>query len=271
MKNIHCTNLRRHISLLAIALVVALGFTPQQSYAEGLDWTIAPYLWASDVAMDVSISGDPALGVDAEFSDILDKLDMAFMGHIEASSGSFGGFFDVIYISLGDDQVINLGPDGPILGDLEVDMDLSLNIYELGGLYRVSGDGLASSAFDIIGGLRQVDMTTKLNIVLPGPGAMPINGKMDISETDIFVGARLVGEISEKWHYKLKADIAGGGTEGTINGLAAVGYTFGQTGLFSLELGYRYMSIELKDGDADETIKTEITMSGPVLGFVFNF
>jgi hypothetical protein len=186
------------MSLLAITLVLALGFTPQQSYAEGLDWTIAPYLWASDVGMDVAINGDPTLGVDAAFNDLLDKVDMAFMGHIEASSGSFGGFFDVIYLSLGDDQVINLGPGGPILGDLEVDMDLSMNIYELGGLYRVSGDGLASSAFDIIGGLRQVDMTTKLDIVLPGPGATPLNGKMDISETDIFIGARLVGEFSEK-------------------------------------------------------------------------
>jgi hypothetical protein len=259
------------MSLLAITLVLALGFTPQQSYAEGLDWTIAPYLWASDVGMDVAINGDPTLGVDAAFNDLLDKVDMAFMGHIEASSGSFGGFFDVIYLSLGDDQVINLGPGGPILGDLEVDMDLSMNIYELGGLYRLSGDGLASSAFDIIGGLRQVDMTTEINILPPGPGGMPIGGKIDISETDIFIGARLVGEFSEKWHYKLRADIAGGGTEGTINGLAAVGYTFGQTGLFSLDLGYRYMKIELKDGDADTTIKTEITMSGPILGFIFNF
>ena len=31
------------------------------------------------------------------------------------------------------------------------------------------------------------------------------------------------------------------------------------------------MNIELKDGDADNTVKTEITMSGPVLGFIFNF
>jgi hypothetical protein len=88
----------------------------------------------------------------------------------------------------------------------------------------------------------------------------------------IYLSARrLVGEFSERWHYKLRADIAGGGTEGTINGLAAVGYTFGQTGLFSLDLGYRYMNIELKDGDADETVKTDITMSDPVVGFIFNF
>jgi hypothetical protein len=31
------------------------------------------------------------------------------------------------------------------------------------------------------------------------------------------------------------------------------------------------MNIELEDGDADTNIETEITMSGPVVGFIFNF
>ena len=69
----------------------------------------------------------------------------------------------------------------------------------------------------------------------------------------------------------MRADIAGGGTEGTINGLAAVGYAFGQSGLFSLDLGYRYMNIELKSENSNGTIESDITVSGPVLGFIFNF
>ena len=164
---------RRKISLSVVLLVVSLGFLPQQSHADDLTWTIAPYLWASDVGMDVSVNGDPILGVDVAFSDLVDKLDMAFMGHIEVSSDTFGVFFDGIYISLADDQVINLGPDGPILGDLLVDMDLKLNIYELGGLYRMGSGEVGSSAFDIIGGIRLVDVTQNLDIVLPGPGATP--------------------------------------------------------------------------------------------------
>jgi len=263
-------NLHRRFSLTAVLLVVTLGFSPQQSHADELTWTIAPYLWASDVAMDVAVNGDPVLGVDASFSDILDKLDMAFMGHIEVSSDEFGAFFDGIYISLADDQVINLGPGGPILGDLLVDVSLKMNIYELGGFYRMGSGEVGSSAFDIIGGIRLVDVAQDIDIVLPGPGATPVNKVIDAAETDIFVGARLSGKFTEKWHYKLRADYAGGGTEGTINGLAAVGYTFGQ-GLFSLDLGYRYMNIELKNEDSGGTTESEITMSGPVLGFIFTF
>ena len=100
---------------------------------------------------------------------------------------------------------------------------------------------------------------------------MTVNQGIETSETDIFLGARLSGKFTEKWHYRLRADYAGGGTEGTINGIAAVGYTFGQTGLFSLDLGYRYMNIELKDEGANGTTGSEITMSGPILGFIFNF
>lgn len=263
-------NLHRRFSLAAVVFAASLGFSPQQSHADDLTWTVAPYLWASDVAMDVAVNGDPVLGVDASFSDILDKLDMAFMGHIELSSDTFGAFFDGIYISLADDQVINLGPGGPILGDLLVDVSLKMNIYEFGGFYRMGSGEVGSSAFDIIGGIRLVDVVQNVDIVLPGPGATPVNKVIDASETDIFVGARLSGKLTEKWHYKLRADYAGGGTEGTVNGLAAVGYTFGE-GLFSLDLGYRYLNIELKNEDGAGTTETEITMSGPVLGFIFTF
>jgi hypothetical protein len=270
--NTHSLKTRhRQFSLAVVSLAAVLGFSPQQSHADDLNWMIAPYLWASDIGMDVAINGDPALGVDVAFSDLVDKLDMAFMGHIEVNSDDFGAFFDGIYISLADDQVINLGPGGPILGDLEIDMDLKLNIYELGGFYRMGSADVGSSAFDIIGGVRFIDLTLNLDILLPGPGAMPLSPSVEVSETDIFFGARLSGKFTEKWHYKLRADIGGGGTEGTINGIAAVGYTFGQSGLFSLDLGYRYMNIELKNEDADGTTESEITMSGPILGFIFNF
>ena len=262
---------RRQIALAAVMLALTLSFAPQQSRADGLNWTIAPYLWASDVAMDVKVNGDPAFGVDVAFDDLLDKLDMAFMGHIEMSSDKFGALFDGIYISLADDKVIPIGPGGPILGDLTIDTSLKLNIYELGMFYRMGSGEVGSSAFDIVGGIRLVDVAQDIDIVLPGPGATPVNKQIDAAETDIFVGARLVGKFTEKWHYKLRADIAGGGTEGTINGLAAVGYTFGQSGLFSLDLGYRYMNIELKGENSAGTTESDITMSGPVLGFIFNF
>ena len=86
---------------------------------------------------------------------------------------------------------------------------------------------------------------------------------MDITQKRI--GARW------KWCYGARADIGGGGTDGTFNALAAIGYTFGETGLFSLDLGYRYMTIKLENNQDGTNIESEITMSGPLLGFIFNF
>ena len=54
----------RKIALAAIILAVTVGFSPQQSRAEGLNWMIAPYLWASDVGMDVVVNDDPVIGTE---------------------------------------------------------------------------------------------------------------------------------------------------------------------------------------------------------------
>jgi hypothetical protein len=257
--------------LVAIAIIAVSGLLPQQSNAEGIDWTIAPYLWGSGVGLDVTINDDPVIGTDVPLSDLIDKLDGVFMGHFEGRGERFGVFVDTIYLSLADSNVIAIGPGGPILGDLTTDMSLTLKLYELGGAYRIGDDSPGSTAFDILLGARLVDVAQNLDLILPGPGATPVNLSIATSETDVFFGGRFVGKFTDKWHYKARADIGGGGTDGTFNILGAVGYTFGQTGLFSLDLGYRYMTIKLKNDQNGTRTETDITMSGPLLGFIFNF
>jgi len=257
--------------LVAIAIIAVSGLLPQQSNAEGIDWTIAPYFWGSSVGLDVTINDDPVIGTDVPLSDLLDKQDGVFMGHFEGRGERFGLFVDTIYLSLADSNVIPIGPGGPILGDLTTDMKMTLKLYELGGVYRIGKEDPGSMAFDILLGARLVDVDQTLDLTLPGPGATPVNLSIATSETDVFFGGRLVGMFTDKWHYKARADFGGGGTDGTFNILGAVGYTFGETGLFSLDLGYRYMTIELKNDQNGTRTETDITMSGPLLGFIFNF
>ncbi len=257
--------------LVTITIIAISGLLPQQSNAEGIDWTVAPYIWGSGVELDVIVNNDPVLGADVPLSDLLDKQDGVFMGHFEGRGERFGAFVDTIYLSLADSNVIPIGPGGPIVGDLITDMKMTLKLYELGGVYRIGDDSPGSTAFDILLGARLVDVDQNLDLILPGPAATPLNLSIAVSETDVFFGGRLVGKFTDKWHYKARADIGGGGTDGTFNILGAVGYTFGQTGLFSLDLGYRYMTIELENDQNGTRTETEITMSGPLLGFIFNF
>ena len=257
--------------LVAVAIIVVSGLLPQQSRAEGIDWTIAPYLWGSGVGLDITVNDDPVIGVDVPLSDLIDKLDGVFMGHFEGRGERFGVFFDTISLSLADSNVITIGPGGPIIGDVTTDSSLKLKLYELGGAYRIGDDSPGSVAFDILLAARLVDIDQNIDLILPGPAATPGNLSIAISETDVVLGARLIGKFTEKWHYKLRADVGGGGTDGTFNALGTVGYTFGQTGLFSLDLGYRYMTIEVKSQQNGTRTETDITMSGPLFGFIFKF
>ena len=217
------------------------------------------------------VNDHPVLGVDVPLKDLIDKLDAIFMGHVEGRGERFGAFVDTIYLNLADSNVIPIGPGGPIFGDLVTDTELTLKLYELGGVYRIGDDSAGSAAFDVLLGVRLVDVDQNLDLILPGPGETPVNAAISISETDVFLGGRLVGKFNDKWHYEARADFGGGGTAGTFNALAAVGYTFGETGLFSLDLGYRYMTIKLEYNQDGTNIESEITMSGPLLGFIFNF
>jgi hypothetical protein len=257
--------------LASIVLIATMGITPEQSDAGDVNWTIAPYLWASDVGLDVIVDSDPVLGANVPFKDIVDKLDGAFMGHIELSADQYGVFLDTIVINLADSKVVPVGPGGPVLGDLLVETRLKQKLFELAGFYRMGRLAPGSSAFDILLGARLVDVELTLDIVLPGPAAMPISRKIDISETDIIFGGRVVGRFNDKWGYKVRADYGAGGTEGEINALASIGYTFGKTDLFSIDVGYRYWSVEFKDESNGSITESEITMSGPLIGFIFTF
>jgi len=257
--------------LVTFAIIAISAFTPQPSNAQGIDWTIAPYIWLPGVTLDTTVESDPIVEPDVSLDGLIDKLDGVFMGHFEGRGEHFGLFGDMIYLSLADSNVISIGPGGPILGDLTTDTSLTLKLYEIGGVYRIGNDDSGSSMFDILLGVRVVDVDQNINLILPGPGATPVNLSNTVSESDVFFGGRLIGKFTDKWHYKARADIGGGGTSGTFNIFGAVGYTFGQTGLFSLDLGYRYMTIKLKNNEDGTSTETNITLSGPLLGFIFTF
>jgi hypothetical protein len=259
------------LKILAFLLLLSLAGLAQAQDSEDWQWTIAPYLWASDVGLDLTVNNDTTIGGDAQFKDILKKVDSVFMGHFEGRKGHWGMYLDTIYLNLSDSSSVSVGPGGPILGDLTVDAGMKMKLYDAGGIYRLkeSGDDIQ---FDLLAGVRYVDVDVELDLVLPGPGMMPVDIRTGPSETDLMLGARMFGFFADRWHWALRGDFSFGGTEGTYNGLATMGYTFGESRLFTLTAGYRYMSIEI-DGVAARGSRTtaETTMSGPLVGFVFDF
>ena len=87
--------------------------------------------------------------------------------------------------------------------------------------------------------------------------------------TDVYLGARYVYRIGDRWDFTVRGDYGFGDSDGTLNLLASVGLRV--AGPFGVQLGYRYASIEFED-DVDGIPETvDITLSGSYLGFVFRF
>lgn len=257
-----------------IAALAALLMMASLVRAEGTgewEWIVAPYVWGSDVALDLTVADGEGVGGEVEFKDILDKIDAAFMGRFEARRDRWGMFLDTIYIDLSESNSRPVGPGGPILGDLETDASLTLKLWEAGAIYQLTAPG-APIRFDLLAGLRYIDLDVEAAVTLPGPMMTPLDISTGPSESDLMLGGRAYGEFAQRWHWTVRGDYSFGGTEGIYNGLASVGYTFGQSGLFSLDAGYRYLRMDIKGSTRmGEQAAAEIEMSGPIVGFIFKF
>lgn len=238
--------------------------------AAELEWIIAPYVWAADVRLDATIGGS-TVGATVPFEDLVHNLEAAFMGHAEVRGQRFGGFATIDYVSLADQQTKSFGPGGPVLGDVVVDSDVKLELYELAGLYRLGRRDADMPRFDLLFGVRLIDMRTALDFTLPGPAGGRGEPTLDVSETDAFVGARVAGDLGKRFGYRARADYGGGGSHGTLNLLATFSYTVGRKGTFSVDWGYRHCEIDLSGSSGVDLSKTKMTLSGPLLGFAFAF
>ena len=262
----------RHLLRLVVVASLTLTAGTNISRAQGLDWQIAPYFWMPDVSLDTTINGDPALGTTVPFSDLVDKLEGALMLHAEMRGPRFGAFLDIISMKLSDSGITPVGPGGPILGDLLTDTTLKMGLFEIGGLYRFGEAAPGSVAIDVLLGIRQVEVDQNILITLPGPAGTELNPIINVSETDFVMGGRVRGMFNDRWGYRARADYGVGGTDGTLNLLASVGYTFGDSGLFTLDIGYRHLKMELSQGLGNGVATaSDITFSGPIVGLIFSF
>ncbi len=67
-------------------------------------WTeVRLYLFATEISGEVQLRNVTA-DVDASFSDILDKLDMGFMGMVEHRRGKWSFIGDIAYLKVTDEE-----------------------------------------------------------------------------------------------------------------------------------------------------------------------
>ncbi len=239
-------------------LLSAVTLFPQLAQAQGQSnraWRNDVFLYglASSISGDAQLGGPVQLPVDVSFSDILDNLQMGFMGGYRGSSERFSVVADVIYLGLGNSSDTGLVRRA----------DLDQLIVDVTGGYRFS------SIVEAFAGLRVTDLSTKVGL------EDPVITELEGSDTfyDPVVGVRVLTPLSQngRWWLQARGDIGGFGASMDFTWQAMANVGFKPAEWISIFGGYRAFGQDFKDAGGSERFSLDVTYYGPLFGLGFHF
>ena len=236
-----------------------LPLAPALACAEDAEWLVAPYGWLPSVTLDQSFD-DGSGGEDGDSGEVLSKIDFAVMLRVEAAGARWGAMLDYIYVSLADQTSISL----PVVADIDIKSDLDLDVLELGGFYRRSGE---NDRVDYLVGLRNIN--ADIGIVSSRRDLPLTTIGVAAQVTDIFLGARYRHSLGKHWALVLRGDYGFGDSDGTLNLLASMVLHFNEA--IGVNLGYRHATIKFDEDIDGSQETTDISLSGPYVGLLFRF
>jgi opacity protein-like surface antigen len=243
------------VATLLIAGASAFPARSEQS-SDKAEFDITPYVWAAGLNGSVGIGKLPAQGVEASFSDLVQDLHFAAMGTFRVRKGDWGAIIDAVYFDLHDTVPT---PDQVVYG--QADVTLGEQLYTGFVIYRIYE--AHKTTVDLVWGGRYVRLDTDLS--LTGGVAQGRSASATVTWWDWLAGVNVVGHPSPRWSWLFHADLGGGGSQFTWEGIAGADFAFNKT--VSLAFGYRYLSI-----DYDENgLLYDLGTAGPYLGVGFHF
>ena len=230
--------------------------------ALGNDWQFSGtlYMWGAGMEVE-TVSGAK---VDMDFDQILDNLDMTFMGALEARKDNWSLVADVVYMKLGDDKAASV-PVGPLGREVDVDADVQMKswIINLFGAYTVWRTPQAS--LDVLMGARYLDVEVDFDLGVDRP-LFATDRKISQSgdSWDAIVGLKGRIDLDDRWYVPYYVDVGAGNSDLTWQAFGGVGYRFGWG---ELSLVYRHIDW---DTGLDRGV-SNLTVSGPTLSATFHF
>jgi hypothetical protein len=222
------------------------------------------------------LSADINLGLD----DVLNPLNFAAAGRLEAWRGNLGFIFDAAYFSVEQDNSISRSGldclDCIFPTEIDTETKARYGQFDLGVGYRFASVNPSEAAtefdlgplvFDAIAGLRvyaiqaEIDVSTNLGTSLERERSKTI--------VEPLVSGRIRGNLSSNLAGWVRGDIAGFGIQGLV---FAASFTGGLEWMFSgntsLLLAYRISTIQY---NSDDDLELDLLLHGPYLGMVFRF
>lgn len=232
------------------------------------DWkiTVTPYLWATDVGINLTIADQELVDAVIPFEDLLGDLKAVAQARAEAMRGEHGLSLDLFTVRLADDNDTFTVPGGPG-GTVTLDSGTGMTILDVAGVYDADGDGFGLS---LLYGTRIINQTSEIDAQYSADGTAVTTGSYDSNDTfvDALLGLRYVDQLPGNWHYAIAADLSAGDTDFTWSVAPSVGYAFGARDQYAVTAGYRHMAIDFASHPPTDM---DMTLKGFLLGFRFTF
>jgi len=191
-------------------------------------------------------------------SDILDNLDMTFMGRGRAAQGRWSLTTDLVYFKLSTNNEEQLLP---LLALRKLQLEASLVKPSVG--YRFYESGGSSAEVYVGGRYFWLKTTLGLKTLPPAPSNQYQDSDSD-SRWDAMVGIRGRYALTDRWYAYYGGDVGGGDSDSVVDLAAGAGYQFGRLAVVA---AWRYLDYDFGD---DFVLKT-MTVNGPLVGVEFAF
>lgn len=219
--------------------------------AHGWTFRVAPYVWAAGLEGEIGVQGVTA-DVDLSFSDLVEEVDMGFMGQFEARNGRFGLVASPMWISMSGEA------SGPA-GFFDASITAESTVF----------DGFATFAvtpkLEVLGGLRYTELDCEIELQAPGAQVSVTESK---SWIDPIVGVRYVHQVAARWSLLFRADIGVAGDSDSIwRAAGLIGYELSRRS--TLVFGYSALDYDYEEGSPASRFTWNVTMDGPIVGIGF--
>ncbi len=264
-------------ALAAAALCAAAG-----AHAGNGDWDyeFSFYAWAKGIE---GTSGDAEIDLDFQ-DDILDRIDSAFAGSLQAQRGSWTLYGALEYSDISDNARIERefdftvppdGPDATITAGTRGELSLEELLVDAAVGWAFAEND--SMRWELLGGAKLFDYETTFEfgdtaVTGPGGGQIPLKNRKRVIQEDWwhpFVGIALRAQLGDAWRLRARTDY---GYEDSDNNSwlveAALDWRFNDWG--ALTLGYTYLDIDYDSGGRQPYIY-DVEQQGPSLGVIVNF
>lgn len=244
----------------ALGCVLGASLAAPAATQESDSWSfsLSPYAWF--VSLDGAsrpIGGLPSADVDADFGDLIENTNFAFLAVAEARTDRWGVTADLIYMNL----TAEGNTPGPLFSGVEADLESFIGTFA--GNYRVART--EDYWVDLLAGARvwsvDTDITAKAGI-LP-----EISGGDSETWVDPIIGARGSVDLGRGFGLRGYADIGGFGASSDLTWqlYGGVGYSFNRR--VAAEAGYRYLSVDYEE----DGFLYDIDFHGPTIGARIRF